>query len=217
MLRLMRELPRQGILGLGVLGLQSGPASAHALSPGIGDFYVGAYQLIGGSLDIAVWVSVALLAARHRQELAGWGAELFASGLLAGFVLVRIRGSAMPPELLDAAILLCTGSLLALGRPLPSGALVALVCMIGALRGWQYGAETMIRQDLVALAGGLVLAGYTLVACMIGVASWFSQGTGGWAGTAGGKNGWRLIALRAVGSWMSAVAILIGGVALRRL
>lgn len=179
-------------------------AEAHALSPGIGDFYAGAYNLVGGPVDAMLWLSVAVLAGLHRQARAGWVAEWFSAGLLAGFLAARASGLAAPPEVADAAMLLLLGGLLALGRPLPAAALYGLTAAIAAIRGWHYGADTMARADLAALAGGLGLAGYALVACGIAIAAWFAQGAGGW----------RPIAMRALGSWISAIAVLSGGLAL---
>lgn len=190
-------------LAAGILLPQA--AQAHGLSPGISDFYAGAFNLIAGPIDMLVWLSVAVLAGLHGQTRAGWVPEVFAAGLLAGLLGARATGAAVPPDLADAAALLTAGLLTAAGRPLPAGALYVLAGGIGAARGWHYGADTLARTDLPALAAGLVLAGYALLACSVAMVLWFANGSGGW----------RLISLRAAGSWIAAIAIMSGGFALR--
>lgn len=202
----------RGLLWLPVGLLLPRIAAAHNLSPGIGDFYAGAFNLIGGPVDVLVWVSLAGLAGLHAQRPAGWMAEIFASGLLVGLLAARTSHAGAPPELVDAAVLLAVGGLLAIGRRLPGMLLLGLVALIGVQRGWHYGADTMARPDLLALAGGLGLAGYGLVACSLAVALWFSGNTGRSA-----AGNWRVVTLRALGSWISAIAILSGGFAMRDL
>jgi urease accessory protein len=185
-------------------------AAAHTLTPGIGDFYAGAFNLIAGPVDVLVWLSIAGIAALHDQRSAGWVAETFATGLLTGLSIARIRQLNAPPELLDAAILLSAGALMAVGHRLPGMALPGLALLIGIGRGWHYGADTLARPGLAALAGGLTLAGYVLVACSVAVLLWFNHSDIGIP-----QRGWRIVALRAFGSWISAVGILWGGFTMR--
>lgn len=187
-------------------------AEAHNLSPGIGDFYAGAFNLVGGPVDVLVWVSLAGLAGLHPRRPAGWVAETFAAGLLGGLLAGRSWVANAPPELADAAVLLAAGGLMAAGRRLPVPLLLGLVAVIGAMRGWHYGADTLERPGLLALGGGLVLAGYVLVACAVAVVLWFQSNEDGTAART-----WRVVALRAAGSWISAIAILSGGFAMRHL
>lgn len=202
----------RGLLWLATWLLLPRIAAAHNLSPGIGDFYAGAFNLVGGPVDVLVWVSLAGLAGLHAQRPAGWMAETFATGLIVGLASARTMRAGVPPEFADAAVLLAAGGLLAIGRRLPGMLLLGLVALIGVMRGWHYGADTMARPDLLALAGGLGLAGYVLVACSLAVVLWFSGDTGRpAAGT------WRMVTLRALGSWISAIAILSGGFAMRHL
>jgi hydrogenase/urease accessory protein HupE len=192
--------------------LLPGVAAAHNLAPGIGDFYAGAFNLVGGPVDVLVWVSLAGLAGLHAQRPAGWAAETFAAGLLGGLLAARWWQANARPELADAAVLLVAGGLLAAGRRLPGPLLLGLVAVIGAMRGWHYGADTLARPDVLALCGGLALAGYVLVACAVAVVLWFRRNEHGSA-----TRTWRMVALRAAGSWISAIAILSGGFAMRHL
>jgi urease accessory protein len=201
--------------GLGWLAaglLLPGIAVAHNLAPGIGDFYAGGFNLAGGPVDVLVWIALAGVAGLHDQRPAGWVAETFAAGLLAGLLAERAMLAAAPPRLADAAVLLSAGGLMAAGRRLPGSVLLGLAALIGVLRGWHYGADTLARADLLALAGGLVLAGYVLVACSLAVVLWFRSNEDRSA-----TRGWRVVALRALGSWISAIAILSGGFAMRHL
>lgn len=180
-------------------------AAAHSLVPGVGGLYAGALSLVAGPVDVLAWAALAVLAALHAPRPAGWVAELFAGGLLAGGLGAFGLQAGPPPVPGDAAVLLALGGLLALGRELPAALLYGLAVAAGAERGWHYGADMVGRTDVAALAAGLALAGYALVACGLAVALCFVAGPGEW----------RRIALRALGSWVSAVAILWGGVALR--
>jgi hypothetical protein len=180
-------------------------AVAHAILPGTSDFYAGVCELTTGPADVLVWLALAGLAGLQAQRSAGWVAETFALGLTVGLLSARWLRAEAPPELADPPILLLSGGLIAAGRGLRGKTLHGFAVLVGIVRGWHYGADTLTREDLPALAGGLVLAGYLLVACSLAVVLCLVGSETGMT-----HRGWRRVSLRALGSWVAAIAILWG-------
>lgn len=205
----MRTAPLMKPL-LPMLLLLPSAALAHGAAAGVGDFYAGAFDLVGDPIDVFAWLSLAALAGLHAARIAGWTSELFAAGLLTGLLGARVSHAAAMPLLADASPLLLVGALIARGRPLPLYALYPLALAIGGVRGWHYGADTMARSDLLSLAGGLTLAGYLLVSCTLAFVLWFIGNHGDRTGRA-----WQVVTIRAFGSWICAVALMVAGFSLR--
>lgn len=180
---------------------------AHGLSPEAGDFYAAAQSLLTGPEDILTWLALGLFAGLHAMRRAGWSAECFAAGLAFGLLAARAGWLPAARPGIDLVAPLVCGVLLALAVRLPALALWGLAAASGLVRGWHTGMDTLARPDGLALASGLGLAGYLSLLCAVAATGWFL----------GGGAGWRLIAVRAAGSWIAAIALMTGGLAVRRL
>ena len=181
-------------------------AAAHGVSPGVGDFLAGVLGLLTSPADVLSWLALGLFAGMHAPRPAGWCAELFASGLVLG--LAGARAGLLPPAhaLIDLTPFSVCGVLMATAQRLPALPLLMLAGAAGIIRGWHNGGDTLTRPDIVALAAGLALTGYGAVVSVAAATGWFLRGTAAW----------RLVALRAAGSWITAIAVILGGFALRR-
>lgn len=198
---------RKTVWALTVALVWPGVAAAHGLSPEAGDFYAAAQSLLTGPEDILTWLALGLFAGLHTMRRAGWSAECFAAGLACGLLAARAGWlPAVRPGIDLIAPLVC-GMLLALAVRLPALALWAIAVASGLVRGWHTGMDTVARPDGLDLASGLGLAGYLAVLCSVAATGWFL----------GGGAAWRLIAVRAAGSWIAAIAVMTGGLAVRRL
>jgi urease accessory protein len=175
------------------LALFLAPATAFA-HPGheTGSFLSGALHPVGGADHILAMVALGLLAAQIGGR-AVWALPVtFVAAMLAGGAM-GFGGLPFPvvePMILASIIVL--GVLVALARPLPISALVAMVAVFGAAHGWAHGAEGPVTGMGVyafgfalmtaVLHGGGLVAGSALGRIVSGYAL---RGVGGAAALAG--------------------------------
>ena len=182
----------------------SGPASAHIVSSRLGDFYGGALHPLTALPDLVIWLALGLVAALQPPHWARWIVPAFPAGLLAGFVAGIAAGWHTDPIALSAALMIGLGLLAAAAARLPGGVLLLLAVVVGIVRGAANASGLDPETDPVLFGAGLLLAGYAVVTLVATFAVTFRR-----AGTP-----WRTIALRAGGSWIAAVGLMIGGFAL---
>jgi len=186
-----------------VLFLAGAPtaADAHLVNTRLGDFYDGILHPLTG-FDFALpWLALAILAAFQGKQRGRWLVLVFPLGLLAGAAI-----SVMLPHLgfvpiLNVATFAIVGLMLAMALAMPLGAFIALGTIIALLHGYENGQEMVTASDRYLFAAGVTAIGYVFVALMTGMAVAFLEGPGGW----------RPIALRAGGSWIAAVGIMVLG------
>ena len=194
-------LSRRGLPAVLLLLASAEPALAHAVGPGDGPlraFWVGALEVLTSPPVIVAILAIALTAAIWRADalLKLWPAV--AVGTLAG-AAVAFSGIANP-----LAVALCGATLLGLvgsaGSPLSSGAMCAVAVVAGIVlsvsalgwHSWSMAPVTSYAGTLVALNVGFALAAGLFGALKAAVrASWFD------------------VALRAVASWLVAVALMM--------
>lgn len=195
---------RRAALLLPLILLPPSKAQAHIVASRLGDFYAGALHPLTGLQDVVLWTVLGLLAGTQPPQRARWLVPLFPAGLLAGFAL-GLHGWLPGGPVLDAGLMVALGGLLAAAVRLPDPALPALALLLGTVRGAANAAGVAADADLVLFAAGLAVTGYAAITLVAAAALAFRQ-----PGT-----GWRVVALRAAGSWVAAIGIMAGGFALR--
>lgn len=177
-----------------------GAAAAHGVSPAISGFYAGGMTVLIGPEDLLQWVALCAFAAIHPPARAGWAAEALTAGLVAGFLAGSWGLVGSMPLWAGEAGLLAVGALLVAGVRVPFAALAGLAAGIGALRGAHDGLDMAGRSDTLALAAGIGITAYLLMAVCISALVWLLPRIAPV----------RAVAFRAFGSWVVAIALMLG-------
>lgn len=200
-------LMRAGLLAT-LAALLPGTAQAHIIASRLGDFYAGAVHPLTGLEDVILWATLGLLAATQPARDARWVVLAFPAGLLVGFVAGLQAGVPAGP-VVDAALMVALGALLAAAARVPGPALFALTAALGAWRGAANAAGVSPETNTVLFGAGLVLAGYAAITLVSAVVLAFHQPS------RQPGQGWRAVTVRAAGSWVAAIGLMVGGFALR--
>jgi len=197
--------PRVAGLALGLAALlPAAGAQAHGISPAISGFYAGGLLVLMGPDDVLQWIALCAFAATHRPDRAGWAAEALVAGLLGGFALGGLGLVGSFPGWVGGAELLAVGALLSAGVRVPFPVLVGLAATIGLLRGAHDGLDAVSRPDKLALAAGIGITAYLVMVVGISVLVWLLPRIAPA----------RAVAFRAFGSWVVAIALMLGAFAL---
>jgi len=191
-------------LALGFAVLPTVGASAHGVSPAISGFYAGGLMVLAGPDDALQWIALCAFAATHEPNRAGWAAEALVAGLLGGFALGGLGLFGSFPNWVSGAELLATGALLLAGTRAPFTLLTGLAATIGLLRGAHDGLDALARPDKLALAAGIGITAYLVMVTGISVLVWLLPRI----------VSVRTVAIRAFGSWVVAIALMLGASAL---
>ncbi len=187
----------------------SRPAEAHIVGSRLGDFYAGALHPLTGLEDWVLWLVLGLLAGTQPIDRARWIVPVFPSGLLAGFGAGLASGPSAvalaSSPVVSAGLMVLLGSVLAGAVRLPGPLLAVSAGAVAVVRGMANAGGVEPASNDALFAGGLALAGYAALTLVMAATEAF----------AGRGQGWRVITLRAAGSWVAAIGIMFGGFALR--
>jgi len=179
------------------------PAEAHIVSSRLGDFYGGMLHPLTALPDLILWLALGLLAAFQRSRAARWLVVLFPLSLVAGLLLGQALGVA--PELgrVDAGLMIVLGALVAGAVQLAPATFLVGGVALGLYRGLCNASGITPEADVVLFAGGTAAVGYAaMTVLMAGTVAFRRAGAG-----------WQDIALRAGGSWIAAIGLMVGGLA----
>lgn len=176
-------------------------AQAHLVDTRLGDFYGGMLHPLTALEEILPWLALAILAALQGPQRARWLFAVFPLGLLAGGVLSLVLPNPPFIPVVGVALIAITGLAVAAAVNVPLPALIGLAAIMSLLHGYQNGRDMAATTDQLLFICGVTAIGYAVVTMATSSAIAFLKGTGGW----------RSIALRASGSWVAAVGILILG------
>ncbi len=191
----------RGFTAVVLLASMSTAAQAHLVDTRLGDFYGGMLHPLTAFDEILPWLALAILAALQGPQRARWLLAVFPLGLLAGGVLSQVLPN--PPFIpaVSVALIAITGLAVAAAINVPLPVLIGLATVMGLVHGYQNGREMTVTTDQLLFISGVTAIGYAVVTLTTGSAIAFLQGRGVW----------RPIALRASGSWVAAVGILVLG------
>jgi len=179
--------------------LQAGPAAAHLVNTRFGNFYDGMLHPLTAMEHMIPWLALGLLAG--LQPRAGrWMLLAFPVGLALGTVLaVAVPGFGFVTTVnLGSFILL--GACVALALPLPPALLAALAGLLGVSHGYANGLAMNAETNPWLFTPGAVTVGYLVVVIVAAITA-----------IAANKWGAARIAVRAAGSWIFAIGILMLG------
>ncbi len=146
-----------------------------------------------------------VLAGTQAPERARWLVLLFPAGLLAGLALGLATGLGAGTAIVDAGLMVVLGGLLALAVRLPGPFLYAAALTLAIVRGAANAGGVAPQDNAVLFAAGFTLAGYAVITLTTAATLAFRLP----------GQGWRTVSLRAAGSWVAAIGIMVGGFALR--
>lgn len=188
-------------LGLALAGaLAPTGAQAHLVNTRLGDFYGGALHPLTDFAQMLPWLALAGFAALQGPRKARWIVPAFPLALLAGGVASQIWPSAAFADPLGVVLIAVSGLALAAAVSVPLPALLALTVVMGLLHGYQNGAAMAPTTDRLLFLSGVMVVGYVVLTLLVGGAIAFLRGAS-----------WRTIALRAGGSWVAAVGVMLLG------
>jgi len=196
----MKALPAGVAAALLLLGAP-GEAQAHLVNTTLGDFYDGMLHPLTGFEDVLPWFALAILAAFQGPQRARWLLVAFPLGLLAGGGLWMAMPKIAYVPVVGAALIAVTGLAVATAVVLPLPVLTALGGLVGLVHGYQNAQAMTGLTDQLLFVSGVVATGYLCITLVSAVALAFLRGSGGW----------RAVALRAGGSWVAAVGIMVLG------
>ena len=184
-----------------LLSLLPSAASAHLVDSGFGDFYDGALHLIVTPGDLLIVIGIALLGGLQGSAIA----RTMLVSLFAGCLVGALISFVLPATLsLDRVVVVAfglLGVLVLIDRHMPRTAIIVFAVAVGVAQGLS---AVLIREQTTSwiwLAGSITSLAIiaTLLAALVVAA----------------RAPWMRIAVRAVGSWLAAVSVLMLGWALR--
>lgn len=179
-------------------------AHAHLVDTRLGDFYSGALHPLTDFQQVLPWAALAVLAAFQGSRRARWIILVFPLALLAGGIASLVLPAPPFMPVLGVGLVAVTGLAVAAAAQLPLPVLLAIAVVMGLLHGDQNGAAMVATTDKVLFLSGVTAVGYAAITLATGGAIAFLHGVGSW----------RPIALRAGGSWVAAVGIMVLGLQL---
>ena len=185
----------------------AGPAEAHIVSSRFGDFYAGAVHPLTAVEDVALFVALGVVAGMQEPRRARWMVLAFPASLLLGALLARTAAPMASGALTDAAGLVLVGVLIAAAVPLPAAALAVLAALVGLFRGYANAEGLDATTNITLFVLGMVASGYALATLSAAAVLAFRRSGAPW----------RMVALRACGSWVAAMGFMFGAFAIRSL
>jgi hydrogenase/urease accessory protein HupE len=181
--------------------LAPGASHAHLVNTRLGDFYDGALHPLTGFEFALPWLALVILGALQGHARGRWIILVFPLGLLLGATLSVWLPSLQFMQFLNIAAIAGIGLLVALAMNVPAAALLSLAFFTGVANGYENGEAMVYNTDRFLFICGVTAVGYVFVTLALALSTYFLDGRGGW----------RPIALRAGGSWIAAVGIMVAG------
>ncbi|WP_036291871.1 HupE/UreJ family protein [Methylosinus sp. PW1] len=203
----MMRRSRQACVGALFLLLSATSAKAHILGARLGDFYAGAAHPLTDLKDVTLWVALGMLAGSLGASKARPLLLLFPFGLAIGVTSAMTLNATSDGALFAAGALVLIGALLASELRIPAVALGGLALVLAAMRGAANAAAVGSETNRLLFVAGLSIAGYVVVTLV-------SAATLAFRGESSDARAWRSIAIRALGSWLAALGLMMGGLAL---
>jgi len=206
----MKRLSRVG-LAAAILLITTQSADAHIVGSRLGDFYSGALHPLTDLQDDVLWTALGLLAGSLGVTHGRWLVLLVPLGLLLGLSVGLSFGSTWIAPLASAGMMVLLGLLLAAGLRINVGALCVIALVLASMRGVVNAGGIGAATDRVLFGAGLAMSGYVFITLITALTVAFRRLD---ALDAQPSRTWRDIAIRACGSWIAAIGLMVGGFAL---
>jgi hypothetical protein len=191
----LKRPPRRALFALSA-ALAAPAAEAHLVETGFGAFYDGIAHLAMTPSDLLMTLALALLAGQRGTAAARWTLLALPLAWLVGGLAGAQWPAAGPLPLWTTLSFLLAGALVALGARIRYLGVAALAVLAGTLHGFVNGATT--GSSVALPLGGAVTAVFCLVAIIAAEVTVLPAG-------------WPQIAVRVVGSWITAAGLLMLG------
>jgi hydrogenase/urease accessory protein HupE len=175
------------------------PAEAHLVNTRFGDFYDGMLHPTTAIEHMVPWAALGLLAGLHPKA-GRWMLLTFPVGLAVGTVLARLVPDVDFVSAVNLGSFMLLGALVALALPMPAAVLGGLALLLGASHGYANGLAMNDTTNAWLFTPGAVTVGYLVVLLVAAVTAIVAQ-----------KWGPARIAVRAAGSWIFAIGVLMLG------
>ena len=173
-------------------------ACAHLVSTRFGDFYGGMLHPLTALEHVLPMVALGLLAGLQDPRVARWLLLAAPAGLACGLALALVAPNLTVIPVLNRGSFVLLGVLVALGVRLPTAALVTIAGVFGLTHGYENGLSLgeSIQMHLFAL--GVVAVGFVGWALITATTISLVR-----------RAGWMRIAVRAAGSWVAAIGLMV--------
>lgn len=178
------------------------PAEAHLATTRFGDFYGGALHVATAPEHVLALLALGLLSGLQQPRDARWMLAAAPFGLLAGALIAVAAPLDVLASALDMAVLLSLGLLVTFAWRLRAAVLAGAGLLVGLLHGYQNGLEIGEGTVMPLFVLGVAASGLIAVALIAAGAVTLQQ-----------RTSWGRIALRAGGSWIAAIGVMILGFA----
>lgn len=196
----VREGSSAALAGL-FLSLAAGTAHAHLVSTRFGDFFGGALHPLTALEHVLPWFALGVLAGMQGPRCGRWLLLAFPLGLAAGSWLALLIHQEPFVTTLNMASFVVVGALVAAACPLATPLLIGLGVVFGFIHGYENGTAMNAETNKLLFTSGVAAVGYVVVALVTAMTVTFL----------GRRDEWRRIGLRALGSWIAAVGIMLLG------
>jgi hydrogenase/urease accessory protein HupE len=196
------ETRRTGLVAA-LLAAVSPSANAHLVSARFGDFYVGLMHPLTAFENALPWLALALLVGLQTARVSRAALVAFPAAVAVGAASTQLLPALSGIANANAASFVVLGVLVAIAPRIRLALLVALTTLVGLTHGYDNGLAFTRGGNLSLFVGGVASAAYlslTLVAA--GAYRLSALAT------------WGTVALRAAGSWIAAIGIMITGLTL---
>ncbi|MBK8175661.1 MAG: HupE/UreJ family protein [Rhodospirillales bacterium] len=193
-----------GFVRIGLLAvflLAPAAAQAHLVSTRFGDFYGGAMHPLTAMEHALPWLAIGILAGMQGPRTGRWILLAFPLGLFVGAALAWFVPTEPIVSQANIASFAVVGLLVAAAWPLPAPVLIAAGLVFGLTHGYENGTAMTPATNHLLFILGVTTVGWVFIALTTALTTAFLQS----------NVGWRRIGVRAVGSWIAAVGIMLIG------
>lgn len=185
------------------LAASAAPAHAHLVSARFGEYYSGLLHPAMSLSHVLAWLALAAFAGL-RGPAAGRGVLMaLPLAVLAGALAGSWGPLIAPVAYFNTGTLVALGLLLALAPQMPSRMLLAVAVVAGLSHGYANAAAELAGGERLLYAAGVASAAYVVTALAAAAALMLSR-----------RLRWGAVALRALGSWVAAVGLMVGAATL---
>jgi len=181
---------------VGLLVTMPAPAFAHSVDKRFGDFYGGMLHPLTALEHLLPLIGLSLLAGQQGAKQARWVMLALPVGLLTGAVAGVYGSPHLWIEWINRASFLLVGLAVAAAVRLPPQLLIGISFLLGISHGYENVADITSVVAMRLFLPGLVCAGLSLVTVVAAI-------------TVSRRLSWQRIAVRVVGSWITAIGLLI--------